>query len=185
MGNIPSLNILSNDTIADVSPLNENFEELRVEVNDNDNRITNLRTQTSSSLTTIQNQMTKDKEELLEEISTTGGAKLNVDLSNIGEEAGTKIMDIIKPDYTAGYSISSGWQATETGWIYVRHRQSQDDQTITLKIDDVIVFQTGGGGGYSGGDVDCVHLFIGVGSTVSFSGKGSTTMMFFPCKGVK
>ena len=41
---IPSLEVLENGTLADVTPLNTNFERLRVGVNTNESSINNLNT---------------------------------------------------------------------------------------------------------------------------------------------
>lgn len=182
-------------TEVDANDLDFNFKELEQQISAGLEEINNLVEHTTYSLTALQNQIVDNKNttdgqnssltESLNALNTANSSKLDLDLNNVSNEAGTKIMSIINPDYTAGYSISSGWEATEAGWIYVRHHQSSDNQTINLKIDNVTVFQAGGHGGYSGGDVDCIQLFIGVGSTVSLSGKGDTTMKFFPCKGVE
>ena len=63
MSNIPSLEQLVNDTIAEVTPLNTNFETLRVAVNDNDSRITKLKTETGYNFTQVNTTITKTKKE--------------------------------------------------------------------------------------------------------------------------
>ena len=53
MGNITSLEQLEPDTLADVAPINSNFDKVREEINDNDSRISSLRSETSNNLQNI------------------------------------------------------------------------------------------------------------------------------------
>lgn len=182
MGNIPSLNILSNDTIADVPPLNENFEKLRVEVNDNDNRITNLKAQTNTSLTSIQNQMAKDKEELLEEISTTGSTKLDLDLNNVSDEGLQNIYSSLAMNTNAGVSVSSGWTATQNGWLYY-YIYSDAGSTTQVYIDGKQVARNhqNSGDGRAGALRIGGTFFIAKGQTMTSS--RSADFVFYPCIG--
>ena len=103
---------------------------------------------------------------------------------NLLTQNAANIANIIAPKFGSGISISNGWVATKSGWIYIRHKQTGDNQTYTVSIDNVVVFFSGGGGSYSGGDTDCSFVFIAKGSTMTRSGSGEITTNFYPCRGV-
>ena len=113
MGNIPSLNIFSSDTIADVPPVNENFEKLRVEVNDNDSRILKLKTETSASISSLNTLVDNTKTE----IQTKLDEKANKDLSNVDSST---ITNFIKFDYANAKSltVNTVYQAGTIGAVY-------------------------------------------------------------------
>lgn len=96
MSNISSLEQLVNDTMAEVTPLNTNFETLRVSVNDNDSRITKLKTETGYNFTQVNTTITKTKEELNESINNLTENKANKDLSNVNA---SNLTNFIKFDY--------------------------------------------------------------------------------------
>jgi hypothetical protein len=167
------------------STLNDNFDYLEGlisssvstldgKVNSTTGNIANI----TSNMATIQTNLTN--------VTNTANSKAKKDLSDASPSATFKANTLgwMAPNRGAGYGVASGWTAPKAGWINSRHHQSGDNQTITLKVDGAVVFETGGGGSYSGGDVDNIEFFINKGSNVTFTGSGDLRVTFYPCKGV-
>lgn len=117
MSNIPSLEVLEADTIAEVSPINNNFEELRVAVNDNDSRISNLRTETSASISSLNTLVDNTKTE----IQTKLDAKANKDLSNVESDVISTWTNYVFPKWDAkiNRSANTEYQAETAGFVYI------------------------------------------------------------------
>lgn len=117
MSNISSLEQLVNDTMAEVTPLNTNFETLRVAVNDNDSRITKLKTETGYNFTQVNSTINKTKEELIGSIDTLNESKANKDLSNVNA---SNLTNFIQFDYDNAKNIivNTTYQAEKLGVLY-------------------------------------------------------------------
>lgn len=168
MSNIASLEKLSDNTLAEVKPVNSNFEELRVAVNDNDDRITDLKTSLGGVQTQFNSQLLTLQEQLNE---------ANNSLSTLTSTVSSLLQKII-PDYANGVTITSGWTATSTGWVNWNGGQAGDNTTRYLYVNGVIVGQHTY---YKYGDNYRCQFLVSKGDVITF-GK-NTSAKFFPCKG--
>lgn len=163
----------------------QNTKILASQVNENFATVQNDMTELGSGINAnLTNEITKAKSDLLTDIQNVSNSKASLDLANINANGKANTLDWMAPNRGAGYGVSSGWTAPKAGWINARHYQSYDNQTITLRVDGVVAFETGGGGSYSAGDVDNIEFFINKGSNVTFGGSGDLRVTFSPCKGV-
>lgn len=175
-----SLIEIKHGTEAKSQVLNDNFDYLEglivssiqgfdSRINSANNNISNI----TSNMAVIQTNLSNT--------TTTANGKASKDLSDV--EPGVKfketILDYIAPDYTAGYSISSGFTAPSAGWCYFRGNQ---DTTSTVNVGGVgIEVSYDSGDGQSRGSLS---LFVSKGTTVTaFSNIG--VAKFYPCKGVQ
>lgn len=164
----------------------QNTKILASQVNENFATVQSDMTELGSGLNTaLTNAITAAKNDLLEDIESVSSNKASKDLSDAEPSAEFKanILDYVAPDYTAGYSISSGWAAPKAGWIYPYHYNTADNQELVVTIDGAEVFRTGDAGTWSTGHGASGFIFVRKGKTVAFSGYGNNTVKFYPCAG--
>jgi hypothetical protein len=159
------------------SKVNENFAIVQDD-------ITELGQALNSNFST---QLVSVKNDLLTDIETVSGQKASKDLSDVepNSEFKANIMDYVAPNYTAGYSISSGFIAPSAGWIACYGTSGEGSHTAWY-VDGAEVFRDdqSWGGGRAGGQGSRSIAFIEKGSVVTRSGQDNTAM-FYPCKGVQ
>jgi hypothetical protein len=166
------------------STLNDNFDYLEGlisssvstldgKVNSTTGNIANI----TSNMATIQTNLTN--------VTNTANSKAKKDLSDATPSATFKasVIDWLAPNYSAGYSISSGWTAPKAGWLYPYHYNTADNQELVVTIDGVEVFRTGDAGTWSTGHGASGFIFVRKGKKVAFSGSGTNTVKFCPCVG--
>lgn len=160
------------------SQVNENFDVVQGDIEELGN---GLNTKFSSEIT-------KAKEELIEDINTKAATKADKDLGNVSESGINKVMQTFAPNYTAGYSISSGWIAPENGWIKHRIYSSASGGTSVL-INDIVVAENwqGKGDGRAGGFYITGMTYILKGQNVKLGGDQANdsnnrdALYFYPC----
>ena len=91
--------------------------------------------------------------------------------------------DFLAPDYTAGVSVSSGYTATKNGWLYIYHKNTNDGQSIAVSVAGTVVFESGDSGTWSTNLVASGFIFVGNGQQITYTGTGTNTLKFYPCKG--
>jgi hypothetical protein len=160
----------------------QNTKILASQVNENFATVQNDMEELGNGLNVIiNNELTKTKADLLEDIETVSNNKASKDLSDAEPSAEFKanILDYVAPDYLAGYSISSGFTAPSAGWCYFRGNQ---DTTSTVDVGGVgIEVSYDSGDGQSRGSLS---LFVSKGTTVTaFSNIG--VAKFYPRKGLQ
>lgn len=120
-------------------------------------------------LTTIQSNLSSIQATLQNNINT-----LNTQLNTIN----TNLKTYYLPNYSAGFSISSGWTATKDGWVNWNASKVDDGGTSTLSVNNVAV-------GYHyhykyRNDYYC-QILVSKGDKITITGKISAK--FYPCKG--
>lgn len=164
-----ALNVFQAGEKAIAQEVNDNFSMLQEEIT----------TSIDGIKSDVQSSFTEAKEQILGDIEVVNNSKLNLNLDNVSDEGKEKIIGLIAPNYTAGYSISSGFVTPCLGWCYFG---GQSDGTSSVKIDDVY-FEVSWDkdDGQSRGE-----LFVCVGANTTIN---SFTRIrearFFPCKGVE
>lgn len=93
------------------------------------------------------------------------------------------VADFLVPDYAAGVSVSSGYTANENGWLYIYHKNTGDGQSIAVSVDGTVVFESGDSGTWSTNLVASGFIFVGNGQQITYTGTGTNTLKFYPCKG--
>ena len=121
MGNITSLEQLEPDTLADVVPINSNFDKVREEINDNDSRISSLRSETSNNISSLNTLIQTTKKELTASIESTTDESLRLDGSNITDTGKENLRTIAFPDYSKmeNKTMNTVYQAKEDGWVLI------------------------------------------------------------------
>ena len=149
------------------SETNANNQYLLGRISDNADRLQNY---VEGEVTSMQSNLASAQATLQNSINEMSD-KLNAELGSMYEN--------IAPNYKAGMSISNGWTATTSGWIYMG---GIADGTSSFQIDGVgfqISYDTGDG--QSNGNI---FMFVAKGSVISgFSRVRQAT--FYPCKGVQ
>lgn len=104
--------------------------------------------------------------------------------SNFINQNIAEITNKVAPNYTAGYSISSGFAAPSAGWVACYGTSGEGSYTAWY-VDGAEVFRDdqSWGGGRAGGQGSRSMAYVGKGSVVTRSGNNNTAM-FYPCKGV-
>ena len=166
------------------SVLNDNFKYLEDQLSllssSSQNSVAGLSntiSSISSELNAIQGSLTN----VNKSISEVDDKSASKDLSDVTPANSfiEGVLEYVSPDYSAGYSISSGFVAPSAGWCYFRGNQ---DHTSTVNVGGVgIEVSYDSGDGQSRGSLS---LFVDKGTTVtSFSNIG--VAKFYPCKGVQ
>ena len=149
------------------SETNANNQYLLGRISDNAERLQNF---VDGEITSIQSNISSVQATLQNSINEMSD-KLNAELGSMYEN--------IAPNYKAGISITSGWKATKSGWLYL---QGMPDGTTSVTIDGVyfqVSYDTGDG--QSNGNI---FMFIAKDSVVAnFNRVAKST--FYPCKGVQ
>lgn len=115
--------------------------------------------------------------------------KANTDLSNVASVSQTfKDLSVGwgMPDYSAGVSISSGHEATESGWVISNIYSDWGTSSANgrLSINGIVVsanYHSAGGAGKGHNNVFIVP--ISKGDVVTYTGNVSG-VIFYPCRGV-
>lgn len=164
----------------------QNTKILASQVNENFAIVQNDMEELGNGLSAnLENKITNAKADLLSDIETISNEKASKDLSDVTPANSfiEGVLEYVSPDYSAGYSISSGFTAPSAGWVYCYHYNTADNQNLVLKIDNVEVFRTGDAGTWSTGHGASGFIFLRSGKTVTFSGSGNNTVKFMPCVG--
>ena len=95
------------------------------------------------------------------------------------------ITNLVTPDYSAGYRISSGFVAPSDGWVSCYGTSGQGSYTAWY-ADGAEIFRDDqvNGGSRAGQVVMRSMAYVGKGSVVTRNGENNTAM-FYPCKGAK
>lgn len=193
MSLITSLNIFSNETIADTPPINQNFETIRVAINDNFDRVVGATTNFANSITSLDQAITKTRTDLTEEFGAVAETKLNVNLSNLGTNI-QKIFDSFTPNLEIREEITSKsketWlEITKASWLYIFHHNSSDGQTITVEAKNgedgtnQVIFRSQDTGTWSTGLRASGFLFVNKGQFIKWTGSGNNTLYLYECMG--
>jgi hypothetical protein len=91
----------------------------------------------------------------------------------------TNIYANIAPNMNAGVSITSGWTATKSGWVYAQ-RWTENAHSY-LYINGKEALRAGSGGSYSSLN-HASMVYVGKDERVTFDKFECT---FYPCKGVQ
>ena len=149
------------------SETNDNNRFLLNRISENAQRLENI---VNGEITSIQSNISSVQTTLQNSINAMSD-KLNAELGSMYEN--------IAPNYSAGISITTGWTATSSGWLYMG---GTADGTSSFTIDGVsfqISYDTGDG--QSNGNI---FMYIAKDSVISdFRRVRQAT--FYPCKGVK
>jgi hypothetical protein len=153
------------DILASETNANNNY--LLGKISDNASTLQNY---VEGEVTSIQSSLASAQATLQNNINEMSD-KLNAELGSMYEN--------IAPNMNASISISSGWTATSSGWIYAY--RNGDGFTASLKVDGKDLLIDGSHGSYSN-LISGSMLYIGKDSTVTFE---RYTCTFYPCKGVQ
>lgn len=109
-------------------------------------------------------------------------SQISANTSNIGNKLGEddreKILAWVKPDYSAGVAISSGYVAPKSGVVVISGEPHSSEPTI-LYIDGTKVFKNHSS--YSGTITDGAgQALVGQGSVVTYSGHSTVSAVFYP-----
>ena len=115
----------------------------------------------------------------IDEIATDLNGKADIDLSNMNPTQTVKntIVDWGMPDYSAGVSISSGYEAVSNGYI-ICITVWQNAQ-VDVYINGVKIYTCYSGGAWFSQDM---IIPVSEGDVITYTGSG--TQLFLPCKGV-
>lgn len=181
-----ALTTIEHGALAKSSVLNDNFVYLDEKISKSAqtleakiNMATNASATVTNGLATTQTTVNAIQDDLSALTTTTEG-KASKDLSDvtITTSFGAKIAEVIAPNLTAGYSISSGWKSPNAGWVYAN--RSGDNFHAYLYVDGKELMKAGSGGSYSSLNYGSM-IFIGKNRTVTFDKFNCT---FYPSKGV-
>ena len=110
----------------------------------------------------------------------------NIDnVSNTVNTLNANVYTDLAANLSAGVSVSTGYTTTKSGWLYVYHKNVSDGQNVTVNIDGKTVFMSGDSGTWSANLVASGFIFVGKGQKITFTGTGTNTLTFYPCKGGK
>lgn len=174
-----SLEEIRNGSLADPDVINNNFKYLDDRITDAENKIYTNNANFESKISTLNNNINLNNKNLDEKIKS-----INEDISSVENnlsstnEKLTNIFNIIAPNYTKEFSISSGWVATTNGYVswYSGHN---DNSQGYLWINGIEVSYHSS---YKYTDPHRIQYMVSKGDVITFSGKGCSAK-FFPCKG--
>ena len=159
--------ILASETNANnqylLGRISDNAERLQNFV---DGEITSIQSNISSVQATLQNSINEMSE------------KLEAGLGSMYEN--------IAPNMNAGMSISSGWTATASGWVWVAGNSNASGSSPYAYVDGKEVYQNwqSAGDSRAGSLVISTTFFVGKGQVVTTTGRVQG-LTFYPCKGVQ
>ena len=156
------------------SETNANNQYLLGRISDNADRlqnyvegeVTSMQSNLASAQATLQNS--------INELTET----VNNGLGNVYEN--------IAPNMSAGISITSGWTATDSGWVYVNGTSNASGSSPYAFVDGKEVYQNwqSSGDSRAGTLVISTMFYVGKGQVVTATGR-INSLVFFPCKGVQ
>lgn len=179
-----ALTTIDNGSIAKSSVLNDNFVFLDEKISKTAqtldakiSMVTNTSSSVSSNLATTQTTVSNIQDELSTLTTTTEG-KASKDLSDVTFTSAfiAKIVNLIVPNVSKRYTISSGFVAPSAGWVFLRN---QEESRCYITIDGVDFDYTYDWG--DGGSEDSLNWFVGKGQKVEFRGRIGTAY-FIPSK---
>lgn len=131
-------------------------------------------------------QLVSVKNDLLTDIEEISDSKASKDLSDVEPSTVFKdlILDMVSPNYSAGYSVGNGFVAPSAGWISISGYSDAGGNNPSAYIDGKRVFsnEQGAGDDRAGGLTITSTAFIGKGQKLTTGGRG-TSNIFYPCKG--
>lgn len=183
---------IENGAVARSSVLNDNFvyleeqlsrsaTELNAKINavvNNSNTVTSNLAEIKTSIGTINNSISS--------INTAVDAKASVNLNNVSPDSSFKalIVDYVAPNYSGGYSVSSGFVAPKAGWVACYGTSGEGSYTAWfINGQEVFKDDQSWGGGRAGGQGSRSMAFMPAGSSLTKAGIDGSAM-FYPCKGV-
>lgn len=182
---------IDNGALAKSSVLNDNFifldEKIAKTAQTLDAKIglvSNNASTVTSKLANTQTTVNKLNDDLTA-LTESNEGKASKDLSDVEitnsfvENIATKLA----PNYNAGFSISSGWTATASGWLSIEGYSDASGVSFGY-IDGKTIYENyqWSGDGRAGGLRIMTMAFIGKGQVFTNSNNGTTTV-FYPCKG--
>lgn len=175
-----ALTKIENGSLADPEVVNLNFEYLDEQITDTAAKIYTNNTSLESKIATLSDNTNKQIEDLTEQL--TGGITENItDLNKNITSINTKInniFDIIAPNYTAGFAISSGWKATKCGYVSWNSGTAGNGTTRRIYINGI---EVGFHSYYKYGDSHRIQYMVRKGDVITF--ESGTSAKFFPCRG--
>lgn len=167
--------------------LNDNFHylqdlvgELSIKIDGSeatvDSKIATSRNSLQNEISTLETEVNNSIAELEESVNSTGKTVSELD-TNIYTNLGLNVHAIVY--------ISSGYVAPKSGWVYVWHKNTSDNQSLAVYLDGTEVFASGDSGTWSTNLISGCTFYVGKGQTITYSGSGSNSVRFFPCKGGK
>ena len=187
-----ALTTIEHGALAKSSVLNDNFVYLDEKISKSAqtleakiNMATNASATVTNGLATTQTTVNKMQDDLSALTTTTEG-KASKDLSDveITTAFAEQLASAFAPNYNAGFSISSGWTATKSGWLSIEGYSDASGVSFGY-IDGKTIYENyqWSGDGRAGGLRIMTMAFIGKGQVFTNSNNGTTTV-FYPCKGV-
>jgi len=132
MSNITSLEQIKNDTLADVEPLNKNFEAIRVAINDNDSNISNLNTNKADNNTTVHT----INDEIINGIKTFN----SMAIFNGGIDFGSPIISKFNIDSTGFVIKFSNKFVIQVGKVSIYANNSENRVTLKEEMENTDYF---------------------------------------------
>ena len=155
------------------SETNANNQFLLGKISDNADRLQNF---VDGEITSIQSNLASAQATLQNSINELTET-VNNGLANIYTN--------IAPNMSAGISISSGWTATKSGWVWVKGNSNASGDSPYAYVDGKEVYQNwqGSGDSRAGALITSSMFFVGKGQKVTTAGRVQG-LTFYPCKGV-
>lgn len=163
------LNVFEPKTKIKSSEVNENFELVQKDVSEMGQA---LNAYVEGEIASVQSTVSSVQATLQENINT-----ISSKLSNI--------YDDIAPNYDAGYSVSSGWTAPQSGWLVLTVYSGEANPSAWYIAGKMVAqnSQGTGGNGRAGGLWVTAMAFISKGQILTKSGSHEAKAIFYPCVG--